>query len=221
MDKNGVPYIKDHIPKYTKKRRPGYPLKYKKVCVHSTGNPTSKARGERGWLINVNNTDPYTGAHIFVDDAEAVEAIPLDEAAWHAGDGPDGKGNREAVSVEICHSGNRARTLLNAAKVVAWLLTEGGLTIDDMTQHYDYNKKNCPSILRANGGKGWQEFVESVRVLMEGEEPNPLEAAIQTLTDAGIITSPEYWRLNAETGRFVKGEFVGSLILKMAEKLRR
>ena len=52
------------------------------------------------------------------------------------------------------------------------------------------------------------------------QKDDGLNEAIQTLTDAGIITSPEYWRANSAVGRFVKGEFVAALILKMAEKWR-
>jgi N-acetylmuramoyl-L-alanine amidase len=51
------------------------------------------------------------------------------------------------------------------------------------------------------------------------EEPAPLQAAIDTLTREGIIRSPEYWQANSLTGRFVKGEFVASLILRMAKRL--
>lgn len=53
------------------------------------------------------------------------------------------------------------------------------------------------------------------------QESDPRLTAIDLLTQEGIISSPEYWRLNSETGRMVKGEFVASLIIKMAEKLRR
>lgn len=44
--------------------------------------------------------------------------------------------------------------------------------------------------------------------------------AIALLEDEGIIKSTEYWRLNSETGRMIRGEFVADLIQKMAEKLK-
>ena len=52
-------------------------------------------------------------------------------------------------------------------------------------------------------------------------QPDPRLSAIELLTKEGVISSPEYWRLNSETGRTVQGDFVASLIIKMAERLRR
>ena len=52
-------------------------------------------------------------------------------------------------------------------------------------------------------------------------QPDPRLSAIELLVKEGVISSPEYWRLNSETGRMVKGEFVASLIIKMAERLRK
>ena len=52
-------------------------------------------------------------------------------------------------------------------------------------------------------------------------QPDPRLTAIELLAKEGVIASPEYWRLNSETGRMVKGEFVASLIIKMAERLRK
>ena len=51
--------------------------------------------------------------------------------------------------------------------------------------------------------------------------PDPRKAAIQLLAEECVIICPEYWRLNSETGRFVKGEFVADLIMKMAERLTK
>ena len=221
MDINGVPYIKNHIPYGTKKKRPGYKMDWQMITVHDTANPDSRARGERNYLTNLNNPHEFTGWHICVDEKEAVEALPLNEVAWHANDGVYGDGNRKSIGVEICLSGSRSKTLMNAAEVVTSLLREKGKTTKDLRQHYDWSKKNCPSILRANNGKGWRDFLVTIESLLKNEEPNLLDAAVQTLAKEGIITSPEYWRANCETGRFVKGEFVASLILKAAEKLRK
>jgi peptidoglycan L-alanyl-D-glutamate endopeptidase CwlK len=47
-----------------------------------------------------------------------------------------------------------------------------------------------------------------------------LEEAIKVLQDNEIIGSPDYWRENAVIGETVKGEYAGSLIIKIANKLR-
>ena len=88
------------------------------ITIHSTGNPKSTAMNERAWLTNPNN-NVTASWHICVDEKEAVEAIPLNEVAWHAGDGGSGTGNRRSISIEICESGDRAKTLENAIKLTA------------------------------------------------------------------------------------------------------
>ena len=157
-------YIVDHIPKNTKSRRPGYALKAEYITIHSTGNPKSTAINERGWLTNPSNADQHTGWHICVDDKEAIEAIPLNEVAWHAGDGANGPGNRQSIGIEICESGDRAKTLENAAKLVAKMLHERGWGVDRLRRHHDWNGKICPRIFY-DGGKwtGWQQFKQAVQ----------------------------------------------------------
>jgi len=52
------------------------------------------------------------------------------------------------------------------------------------------------------------------------EAADLLRDAVEVLAREGIIMSPEYWQANAVTGRFIKGEFVASLVLRMAERLK-
>ena len=63
----------DHIP-LNPKKRPGRKLtSYNWITVHNTGNPSSSAKNERGWLTNPENTRSASW-HIAVDGKEAVEA---------------------------------------------------------------------------------------------------------------------------------------------------
>lgn len=48
--------------------------------------------------------DSSTSYHIAVDDKEAIQAIPFNRNAFHAGDGGNGTGNRKYIAVEICYS---------------------------------------------------------------------------------------------------------------------
>ena len=161
-------YIIDHIPKNTKSRRPGYVLKPEYITIHSTGNQRSTARNERNWLVNQSNSDPHTGWHICVDDKEAVEAIPLDEVAWHAGDGASGPGNRKSIGIEICESGDRQKTLQNAVKLVTKLLKERGWGVDKLRRHFDWSGKICPRIMQQNNWAGWEQFKKDVAKELAG-----------------------------------------------------
>jgi N-acetylmuramoyl-L-alanine amidase len=132
----------------------------KYITIHSTGNPSSTARNERGWLTNPSNTRTASW-HIAVDEKEAVEAIPLTEVAWHAGDG-SGQGNRASIGIEICESGNREKTLRNAVQLVAKLLKEKGWGVDRLRRHHDWSGKICPRILQPNNWQGWKDFIKAV-----------------------------------------------------------
>ncbi|MBT9173172.1 MAG: N-acetylmuramoyl-L-alanine amidase XlyA [Syntrophomonadaceae bacterium] len=213
--KNEVPYIINHIP--LSSRRPGLSRQPKTLTVHSTGNPRSTAQNERAWLVNPRNIR-VASWHVAVDEKEAVEAIPLNEVAWHAGDGRQGEGNAYSIAVEICESGDRAKTLDNAARVIAALLREQGLTMADVVQHFNWNKKNCPRILRA--GKLWNEFLAAAGSYYEGEAQGALEAAVALLVKEEVVRSPDYWLENAKPGKLVRGEFAAVLIISTANRLR-
>ncbi|MGE7828881.1 N-acetylmuramoyl-L-alanine amidase [Paenibacillus sp. NPDC093718] len=163
-------YRRDHIPKETAcNRRPGYGMAPTSITIHNTGNPLSSAANERGWLTNPANPR-QASFHIVVDEREAIECIPLSENAWHAGDGSGSmSGNRTSIGVEICESGNYAKTLENAVKLVAGLLRERGWGVDRLRRHWDWSKKICPRLMYDDGKwTGWTDFKNRVNVELKG-----------------------------------------------------
>lgn len=162
-------YIIDHIPKSTPhNRRPGLPMTPTTITIHNTGNPSSTARNERGWLTNPSNKRTAS-FHIVVDENEAIECIPINEVAWHAGDGNGTKsGNCTSIGIEICESGDYAKTLENAAELVAKMLKDFGWGVDRLRRHYDWSGKICPRLMY-DGGKwtGWTKFVRMVQEKLE------------------------------------------------------
>jgi len=135
--------IRDMVPEY--------------LTIHSTGNPKSTAQNERDNLDRPSNTTT-TGFHIVVDEKEAIECIPFNKVAYHAGDGAYGQGNSKSIGLEICESGNREKTLDNAVKLVAKMLHERNWGVDKLRRHYDWSGKNCPRIMSANNWKEWDRF---------------------------------------------------------------
>lgn len=157
-------YRVDHIPKSTShNRRPGTRLEASTITIHNTGNPSSTARNERAWLTNSLNTRTAS-FHIVIDDKEAIEVIPLNEVAWHAGDGSrSSSGNLTSIGIEICESGNYEQTLRHASLLVAGMLQERNWGTDRLRRHYDWSGKNCPRIMNADGKwTAWKNFVASV-----------------------------------------------------------
>ncbi|MBJ6364131.1 N-acetylmuramoyl-L-alanine amidase [Paenibacillus sp. GCM10012307] len=165
-------YVTNHIPKSTPaNRRPGLVMQPNTITIHNTGNASSTATNERAWLTNPANSRTAS-YHIVIDEREAIECLPLDEAAWHAGDGSGGKsGNRTSIGIEICESGNYAKTLDNAAELVARLLKERGWGITQLRRHFDWSGKVCPRLMY-DGGKwtGWAAFKEAVEAKMKPKE---------------------------------------------------
>lgn len=163
-------YVVDHIPRSTKNnRRPGLALNETTITIHNTANPSSTARNERNWLTNPAN-NATASYHIVIDEREAIECIPLNEVAWHAGDGSGaGSGNRTSIGIEITESGNYAATLDNAATLVASMLKERGWGTDRLRRHYDWSGKNCPRLMNRDGSwGGWKAFVASVEAKLTG-----------------------------------------------------
>ncbi|MGG4398190.1 N-acetylmuramoyl-L-alanine amidase [Paenibacillus thiaminolyticus] len=188
-------YIVDHIPRNTPNdRRPGIAMTANTLTIHTTGNPDSSARNERGWLTNPSNkrTASY---HIVVDEHEVIEVIPLTENAWHAGDG-NGDGNRKSIGIEICESGNYGKTIQNAAELVAHMLYERGWGVDRLRRHFDWSGKICPRLMYS-GGKwtAWERFKLMVQKELEGMEKQKqqdyvghwAEASIRRVMDVGIM----------------------------------
>ncbi|MCE3202462.1 N-acetylmuramoyl-L-alanine amidase [Paenibacillus sonchi] len=157
-------YRIDHIPHTTAcNRRPALAMAATTITIHNTGNPSSNAAGERSWLTNPSN-DRQASFHIVVDSKEAVECIPLDENAWHAGDGSGAKsGNRTSIGIEICESGDYAKTLDNAAELVASMLKARGWGVDRLRRHFDWSGKICPRLMYDSGKwTGWTAFKNMV-----------------------------------------------------------
>jgi len=162
-------YRIDHIPISTPcRRRQGIKIMPTTITIHNTGNPSSTARGEREWLVNPSNIRQASW-HIVVDDKEAIEAIPLDEKALHSG---TLTGNMTSIGIEICESGDYAKTLENAVKLVAKLLRERGWGVDRLRRHYDWSGKICPRLMY-DGGKwtGWEDFKRRVAAELEANKP--------------------------------------------------
>lgn len=171
-------YRKDHIPKGTAcNRRPALPMTATTITIHNTGNPSSSAANERAWLTNPSNTRTAS-YHIVVDAKEAIECLPLNESAWHAGDGSGAKsGNRTSIGVEICES-NYEQSLANAVKLVAQMLKERGWGVDRLRRHWDWSGKVCPRLMY-DGGKwtGWNEFKARVADELASKESEDMEKA--------------------------------------------
>ena len=157
--------IQDLIAK-GRKNRPGRanPMLY--ITVHDTDNVAigADALAHAKYLKSDAAVKAQVSWHYTVDDKRAVQHIPDNEDAWHAGDGA-GTGNRKSIGVEICTNadGNRTKACDNAAKLVADLCKKHDIPIERVVQHNHWNGKTCPRMLRAGNPYSWDAFIEKVR----------------------------------------------------------
>lgn len=144
-----------------------YDMIPKGICIHNTANDAS-AKNEIAYMKSNNNEVSF---HIAVDDIEAIQGIPFNRNAWHAGDGGSGQGNRNYIAVEICYSKSGGEKFINAekraAKEVAALLKTYNWTILNIKKHQDFSNKYCP---HRTLDLGWERFLNLVRAEMEVKE---------------------------------------------------
>lgn len=132
-----------------------YEMNPTEITFHNTYND-APAINERN---NVANNSTGTSFHIAVDDKEAIQLIPFNRNAWHAGDGANGRGNRHSIGIEICYSqsgGARYRKAeLNAIEVIRQLMDQFNIPIERVKTHQERNGKYCPHRMLDEGRVAW------------------------------------------------------------------
>lgn len=191
---NGIAIQVDYIPK-GRKNRPGGTNPDDAITIHETGNDAkgADAAAHASWLKSDDAAGKYISYHYTVDDHSIVQHLPDSEPAYHAGDGADGPGTTTTIGIEICvnKDGDFERAKANAASLVRLLMTEHGFPLEHVYQHNHWNGKDCPKTIRATPG-GWEAFLD----LCDGCNPEQteLEAAVDTLAAAGVLTAVDYWK---------------------------
>lgn len=141
-----IPYKIDTIPESNK--RPGITRRIKSIIVHNTANPNSTAQNERDYLVNPSNTSS-TSFHIAVDDHEIIEAIPVNEIAFHA---LNSECNKEGIGIEICESGDYEKAEQNGVWIIAYLMHKYDIPLSEVKTHKDCSGKECPRLILDHWG---------------------------------------------------------------------
>ncbi len=148
------------------KARNGKKRKIKFIVIHETDNFSNGADAKRHAIYLSENNKTSTSWHYTVDSTEIYHHIPDNEIAHHAG---TEDGNKYGIGIELCvnKDGNFEKTFDNASKLVAYLLKEYNLTINNIKTHKDCSGKDCPnSILKDNRV---EEFIKKVEYYKESE----------------------------------------------------
>lgn len=142
-----------------------YKMTPKYVVIHNTANDAS-AKAEVSYMVGNNNQVSF---HYAVDHNRAVQGVPLNRNAWHAGDGAKGEGNRYGIAIEICYSKSGGDKFIkaqeNASYLSATLLKKYGLPISRLKKHQDFSGKYCPH--RTLQETGWTVFKAMVKAHLD------------------------------------------------------
>lgn len=156
-----------------------YTLNPRYITIHETANDAS-AENEISYM---QGNFQQVSFHFAVDDKQVIQGLPLDRNAWHAGDGNNGTGNRESVSIEICYSksGGVKYELAreNAIELAAQLLQGYGLSILSLKTHQDWSGKSCPHRMLTENR--WSDFVNQVNFKMTDGYIHQLEDGYQSI----------------------------------------
>ncbi len=148
------------------------------IVVHDTGgsNAGQNADFMNNYIKSINEGGTEDKSwHFTIDEEKCYQHLPLDEVAWHAGDGGReygaiyfnqtysatsiGGGNCYGIGIESCiqEGCNYSYTMRRLAKLVAELLIKYNLGFDRIKQHNDFSGKNCPWIMRYTNR--WNELI--------------------------------------------------------------
>lgn len=145
--------------------RPGIKRKIKYIVIHETDNFEVGVGAKNHAKFLKGNNANGTSWHYTVDDTEIYHHIPDNEIAYHAA---DEIGNKYGIGIELCvnQDGDFQKTFKNASKLVAYLLNEYNLTINDIKTHNDFSGKDCPHLILK--GNRMKELKNNVKLIQNG-----------------------------------------------------
>jgi len=147
--------------------------KKKYIVVHETDNERSGADADAHARLQYNGNSRLASWHWTVDDKEAVQSLEHHWSCWAAG---SDKGNKEGIQIEICvnSDGNYLKALKNAAELVAKIMKEENIQIQNIVQHNYFSGKNCPRNMRV-GKVSWTQFISMVKAASGNvQQPKPI-----------------------------------------------
>lgn len=144
--------------------RPNTTINVKSITVHQTGNIDTTAKANHNYMKNINRSGSRIASWAFtVDDKEIYQALPSNNKAYHAG---NATGNNTSIGIEICmftDKEKQRKAYENAIALIKILMDYHNLSVNDIKQHYNWTKKDCPAWLRSGKyGYNWSWFINQL-----------------------------------------------------------
>ncbi|MGE8004336.1 peptidoglycan recognition protein family protein [Lysinibacillus sp. NPDC093216] len=133
----------------------------KYIVVHETDNTNVGADADAHARLQINGNSREASWHWEVDDKEAVQSFEHFWECWGTG---TYVGNSQGIQVEICvnSDGDYLKAVGNAASLIAKIIKDENITIQNIVQHNYFSGKNCPRNIRA-GKVPWSQFIDMVK----------------------------------------------------------
>ena len=173
---------------------------------------------------------------LIIHHIDAKYATPEDIDGWHTDKGWNGAGYNEYIRKTgeciIMRGDNIGAQCLNMNSKSYGIALEGDYNVETtmpeaqmkkLVERLQYHQNRLPNKVEI---VKHSKFVATSCPgqffpfqMMLGLVEFSVDSAIRKLTQAGIITSPDYWTANAIPGKSCGGDFVGKLIVRFANKI--
>lgn len=185
--------------------------KPKAIVVHETDNEMPSA-GALNHSLYFSTPGVKVSCHYVVDDDEIIRLLSHDKVAWHCGKPLGEYSNRNTIGIEICVNGDYYSAWYRAARLVAALMDETGISV--LLRHKDVSGKNCPKRMIEDPIL-WLQFKRIVknhrgRWQME-KRPSWEPATSCSKVGKGRIGIVKANYLNVRSGRGVSHPVIGKL----------
>ncbi len=146
------PFKIDLIPKSNTTSRPQYNLNPKGLTIHNTGNEGASAEANSEYVDTAKGCVSW---HFTIGNGIVIQELPINEVAWHAGDGSKGYGNRNTLGLEIAEVDGAYETAIAFIKDLNECL---GFGLEVIEPHKTWSGKNCPRLILPK----WDEFMQDI-----------------------------------------------------------
>lgn len=143
--------------------RPQTPLReVNNIVVHYTGNPGTTGLANRNYFENLKTkkTTSASSHYVIGLEGEIIQCLPLNEISYATN-----QRNNDTISIETCHPDATGKfndkTYQSLVTLVANLVKEYDLKVDDVIRHYDVTQKKCP-LYFVDHPDEWEAFKDDV-----------------------------------------------------------
>ncbi|MGE7672898.1 peptidoglycan recognition protein family protein [Lysinibacillus sp. NPDC094403] len=140
---------------------PNLSKKRESLEFYETDNTRSGADADAHARLQYNGNSRNASWHYTVDDKEAEQSF---EHAWRCWAAGSTTGNNQGIQVEVCvnSDGNYQKAMQNTAELVAKIMKDENIPIQNVVQHNHFSGKNCSRNMR-DGKVSCSQFITMVK----------------------------------------------------------